>query len=51
MLRKYFCRYCLQDFNTEEILKRHIKGCFKINDKQGIIMSKKELNSKTIKEK
>ena len=36
--RKYFCRYCLQAFSTEEISKRHIKDCFAINSKQRIIM-------------
>ena len=30
--------YCLQAFSTEEILKRRIKDCFKINGKQRIIM-------------
>ena len=35
--RKHFCRYCLQAFNTEKILKRLIKNCFKINGKQRII--------------
>ena len=25
--------YCLQAFSTEEILKRHIRDCFKIKDK------------------
>ena len=39
--RKHFCRYCLYAFITEEILKRHIKDCFKINGKQRIIMPKK----------
>ena len=39
--RKHFCCYCLHAFITEEILKRHIKDCFKINGKQRIIMSKK----------
>ena len=39
--RKHFCRYCLQAFSTEEILKRHIKNCFKINDKQRAVMPKK----------
>ena len=29
--RKYFCCYCLHAFVREEILKRHIKVCFKIN--------------------
>ena len=37
-----FCRYCLHAFITEEILKRHIKDCFKINGKRRIIMPKKE---------
>ena len=39
--KKHFCRYCLQAFSTEKILKRHIKDCFKINDKQRIITPKK----------
>ena len=39
--KKHFCRYCLQAFSTEEILKHHIKDCFKINGKQRIIMPKK----------
>ena len=39
--RKYFCRYCLHAFITEEILKRHIKDCFKINGKQMIKIPKK----------
>ena len=29
--KNYFCCYCLQGFSIEEILKRHIKDCFKIN--------------------
>ena len=39
MMKK--CRYCLQTFSIEEILKNHIKDCFKINGKQRIIMPKK----------
>ena len=39
--RKHFCRYYLQAFSTEEILKRHIKDCFTINGKQRINISKK----------
>ena len=35
-----FCHY-LQAFSAEEILKRHIKDCFKINGKQEIKMPKK----------
>ena len=40
--RKHFCRYCLEGFSAEEILKRHIMDCFKSNGKQSIIMPKKE---------
>ena len=32
--RRYFCYYCLQAFSTEEILKRYIIVCLKINSKQ-----------------
>ena len=39
--RKHFCRYCLQTFSAEEILKIYIKDCFKINRKSRIIMDKK----------
>ena len=51
--RKHFSHYCLQDFNIEEILKGHIKDCFKPNGKQKIIMPKKPnmLNAKIMKEK
>ena len=37
--RKHFCRYCLQAFSSEEILKSHIKDYFKNNGKQTIKMS------------
>ena len=39
--KNHFCRYCLQAFITKEIVKRHIKDCFKINGKQTITMPKK----------
>ena len=40
--KKHFCRYCLQAFSTDEILKSHIKDCyFNINGKPTIIMPKK----------
>ena len=39
--RKYFCRYCLHAFITEEVLKHHIANCFKINDDQTIKKPKK----------
>ena len=53
IMKKHFCRCCLKAFSTEEILKRQIENCFKINGKQRIIMPKKEnaLNSKIMKEK
>ena len=39
--RKHFCRYCLNAFITEEILKNRIKCCFKVRGKQRIVMPKK----------
>ena len=39
--KKHFCHYYLQAFSTEEILKPHIKDCFKINCKERIITPKK----------
>ena len=39
--KKHFCRYCLEAFSTEEILKNHNKDCFKTNGKQKIIIPKK----------
>ena len=33
---KHFCRYYLQAFSTEEVLKGYIKDSFKINGKQRI---------------
>ena len=37
--KKHSC-YCLQAFGTEEILKPHIKDCFKVNGQQRIIIRK-----------
>ena len=39
--RKHFYRYCLHAFITGEILKHHVKDCFKINGKQRMLMPKK----------
>ena len=39
--RKHFCHYFLHAFVTEEILKRRIKDCFKINGKLTIKIPKK----------
>ena len=38
--KKQFCHYFLLAFSVEEILKRLIKDCFKINDNQVITMPK-----------
>ena len=38
---KHFCRYCLHAFTTKEMLKCHVKDCFKINGKQTIKIPKK----------
>ena len=40
-LYEHFCYYCLQPFSTEEILKLHIKDCFKTNGKKRITMPEK----------
>ena len=39
--RKNVCRYCLHAFITAEILKPHIKDCYKTNGKEAIKMPKK----------
>ena len=39
--KKHFCRYCLHAFIIEEILKCHVKDCFRIDNKQTIKMPKK----------
>ena len=39
---KHFCRYYLQAFSTEEVLKGYIKDSFKINGKQRIVVKKGE---------
>ena len=39
--RKHFCCYYLHTFTAEDILKCHIKYCFKFNGRKIIIMPKK----------
>ena len=39
--KKYFCRYCLQSFSTDKILKTHVKVCFKVIGKQMVKIPKK----------
>ena len=34
--KKYFCKYCLQCFNSERILVEHKEICLKINGKQTV---------------
>ena len=41
-VRKQFCRYCLHAFITNEILKCHIKDCFKNNSKKTIRIPQKD---------
>ena len=48
-VERNICRYCLHAFSTEEILKHHIKECFKINGKPNVIKKVNMLNSKIIK--
>ena len=50
--RKHFCCYYLLSFSTEEILKRYVKDCFKINGKKSIVCQSKVgmLDSKNLKE-
>ena len=36
--RKHFCGYYLQAFRSEEILKTHIKDCFKVIGKQRTVI-------------
>ena len=38
----HFCRYVLQAFSAEAILKRHIKDCFRINGKWSKILKEKQ---------
>ena len=52
--RKHFCSYCLYVFIIEEILRCHIKDCFKINGKMKrlrCLRMMNMLNSKILKEK
>ena len=39
--REYFCHHCLQASSKEEILKFHVKDCYKINGNQWIKIPKK----------
>ena len=49
---KTFLFYYLQAFSTEEILKSHIKGHLKINNKELLFLKKESmLNSKIMREK
>ena len=38
--RKHFCRYCLQDFNAEKILKDRVKDFFKMPKKDNYVKFK-----------
>ena len=49
--RKHFCRFCLQAFSTEEILKRHYKTSLKslVNKELSSLKRVNTLNSKILK--
>ena len=49
---KNICSFRLQAFSTGQILKRHIKSCFKFNGKQRIIILEKvnTLSSEIVKD-
>ena len=36
IIKKHFCKYCLQCFSSEKVSERHQKSCLKINDKQSV---------------
>ena len=36
--KKHFCMNCLQCFNSEDILTKHLENCLLINKKQNIVM-------------
>ena len=38
--KKYFCKYCINGFTSEEILKRHEEDCKKFNGSQAVEMPK-----------
>ena len=42
--KKYFCRFCLQSFTSQEILNEHIKNCMIINGCQATDMPKEGNN-------
>ena len=46
--RKYFCKCCLQCFNSERILVEHREICLKINGKQSVKLKSGLLNSKML---
>ena len=39
--KKHFCPYCVHAFITKDVVKRHIKDCFKINGKQTVNINEK----------
>src|SRR6266536_194432 len=39
--KQHFCKYCIQHFTTEEILKKHMDNCIAINGVQAVELPKK----------
>ena len=44
--KKYFCRYCLQCFSSENVLTEHKKNCLVINGKQNVKLEKGSISFK-----
>ena len=42
--RKHFCKYCLQCFNSEDVLNNHKTNCMVINGQQAINVPEKDNN-------
>ena len=45
VIEKIFCSYCLQTFNTAQILERHVNDCFEIKGKRIIKSKKRKMKS------
>ena len=44
--KKYFCRCCLQCFNSENVLAEHKENCLVINGKQNVNLKKGSISFK-----
>ena len=46
--KKWFCKSCLQCFNSESVLIKHKVNCLSINGKQSVKLAKEQLSLKII---